>query len=108
MLLSVNTSGMQILDHFQFPFGLVFPCRPNFKWLQKNSSAHSSNGANSNCTSRCVGNTEVYLTDPAVYKASVDHPNITFTAGRSKFGGKIPKAVVDGKTSPGKIDMFYR
>jgi len=48
------------------------------------------------------------LTDPAVYKASVDRPNITFTARRSKFGGKIPKAVVDGKTSPGKIDIFYR
>jgi len=48
------------------------------------------------------------LTDPAVYKASVDHPNITFTVRRSKFGGKIPNVVVDGKTSPGKIDTFYR
>ena len=45
------------------------------------------------------------LTDPAVYKTSFDHPNITFTARRSKFGGKIPKAIVDGKTLPGKIQI---
>jgi len=45
------------------------------------------------------------LTDPAVYKTSFDHPNITFTARRSKFGGKIPKAIVDGKTLPCKIQI---
>ena len=45
------------------------------------------------------------LTDPAVYKASVDRPNIIFTVRRSKFGGKIPKAIVDGKTLPGKIQI---
>ena len=40
------------------------------------------------------------LINPAVYKASVNCPYITFT---TKFGGRIPKAVMDGKTSPGKI-----
>ena len=45
------------------------------------------------------------FTDPAVYKASVDCLNITFTARRSKFGGKIPKAVVNGKMLPGKIQI---
>lgn len=46
------------------------------------------------------------LIDPAVYKASVDRPNITFTARKSKFGGKIPKAVMDGKTSAGKTILL--
>jgi len=45
------------------------------------------------------------LADPAVYKTSFDHPNITFTGRRSKFGGKIPKAIVDGKTLPCKIQI---
>lgn len=46
------------------------------------------------------------LIDPAVYKASVDRPNITFTTRKSKFGGKIPKAVMNGKTSAGKTILL--
>ena len=60
---------------------------------------------NSNCSSRLLEMLKSIFTDPAVYKASVDCLNITFTARRSKFGGKIPKAVVDGKTLPGKIQI---
>ncbi len=49
---------------------------------------------------------EGILRNPEVSKASVDRSNITLTARRSKFGGQIPKAVTDGKSSAGDSESI--
>ena len=43
------------------------------------------------------------VSNPVVFQASVDRPNLLFKAEKSKYGGKIPKAVLDGKTSSGRF-----
>ena len=84
----------------------VFPCRPIFKQLQKIHQQFSTTPVmvlTATAPPDLLEMLKSILIDPAVYKASVDRPNITFTTRKSKFGGKIPKAVMDGKTSPGEI-----
>ena len=84
----------------------IFPCRPSFKQLQKIHQQFPTTPVmvlTATAPPDLLEMLKSIVIDPAVYKASVDRPNITFTTRKSKFGGKIPKAVMDGKTSPGKI-----
>jgi len=39
--------------------------------------------------------------DLIVLKGSIDRPNISLRARRSKYGGQIPQSVTNGKTSAG-------
>lgn len=56
---------------------------------------------------RVLDKMRAMLTNPVELKASVDRPNISLKVEKSKYGGKVPKAVMDGKTSAGETYYIY-
>ena len=84
-------------------------CRPSFKSLKRISIQFPNipvMALTATAPPILASQLEGILQDPEVFKGSVNHSNLIFAARKSKFGGKIPKAVSDGTTSAG--DKFLR
>ena len=83
---------------------MLLYCRPTFKNLQNISSDLPSvpvMALTATAPPDTLDKLKQCFSDALVAKGSIDRPNISLCARRSRYGRQIPQSVTSGKTSAG-------